>query len=88
VAVWDCIDKLFADSSKRIFLRERAERVLGRALLVFLIWKFTLRINDRCKKSSAGKSLRTTFDKKWQWLIIIDESSRDKSELEEEKKSG
>ncbi len=48
--------------------------------------KFTFRINDRCKKSSAGKSLRTTFDKKWQWLIIIEESSRDKRELREKQR--
>lgn len=42
---------------------------------------FTLRMNDRWRKSSAGKSLRTTFDKKWQWLITLEGSSRDKSAL-------
>jgi hypothetical protein len=39
-------------------------------------------MNARCRKSSAGKSLNTTFDKKRQWLVTFDGSSRDKSELE------
>jgi hypothetical protein len=43
--------------------------------------RITLRINDRWRKSSAGKSFRTTLDRKWQWLMIIEESSRDKREL-------